>query len=181
MRLIALAIVGIIVGQAALACSPGEVMRDQVWRGQQCQVSYGWTHRPSVSSQRVEDLGNGVIKQVISTGACDQGEMIVAYYDCKTGQGTWLGGTKDSVPELQPKPSRPGEYAAPYIGEGIAGGFVRTQEGRFAPDYDITAIHDRAKTLGWVTDKGQLSQSRIVVDGGAFDLNCGCDLYYRSL
>lgn len=180
MRLAALIAFGIGSGQAAMACTPGEVTRDEVSRGQQCQVNYAWTDKPSVGSSGVEDLGSGVIKQVISTGACNQGEMIVVYYDCKTGQGAWLGGTKDTAPELQPRPSGSEEWAAPYIGEGISGGFIRTQEGRFAPEYDVKAIYALAERLEWVTDKGRLSQSRISVDGGAFDLKCGCDLYYSS-
>lgn len=180
MRLMAATTAVIISGQAALACTPSEVTHDAVSRGQQCAVNYAWRNKPSVGSWPVEDLGNGVVKQIIGTGVCDQGEAIVVYYDCRAGKGAWLGGTKDTVPELQPQPSKAGEVVAPYIGEGVAGGFIRTQESRFAPEYDVGAIHALAEKLDWVSEKGRLSQSRISVDGGTFDMRCGCDLFYRN-
>ncbi len=167
---------------AAQACVPLEVTGKSVTSGDACTKTYA---DPAlafgiVSASPVSDLGNGVLRQYVSTGACNQGEQIVVYYDCKSARGVWLGSSRQDVAALQPKTSD-GSFAPVMVDEGVAGGFVRMQEPRFAPDFNTDAILAAAKRLDWVDQSGGFGQSRIAVDGKTFDMSCGCRLHYPQM
>lgn len=168
-----------LTASAAVGCMMIEPERATVTNGEQCAKSYADpAKRPTfVSAGPAEDLGSGVVRQMIGTEGCGMGERIVTYVDCASGQAVWLGGRDQPV--LQPK-ARAGEPVAIVLEGSVAHDFAATEEPKFAPGYDIHAMLDRAASLSWVAQSGALSQPRITVEGRAFDLNCGCALFYPS-
>ena len=176
---VAIGIAAALVAAGAIACTPAEITRTEVYAGEQCVKSYADPDRnpQTVGAGPAHDLGGGVVRQVISTGVCGMGESIVVYFDCAAGSGAWLGGKNQPVPELQPK-STDGRFVPPVVEGSVAEDFIRTQEARFAPRHDPQAILAAARGLRWVAQSGALSQNRIAVEGRNFDMACGCKLFY---
>lgn len=159
--------------QAALACTPAEVKTSSIYRGEACALGYS---SPSlgVGAGQATRLNAHTVQQFITVGSCS-GEQIVAYYDCDRKRGYWLGGTYGLMGGFAPPPANPSDEVF-YLWDGPADYFVREIMPRLGPDLDIDRIATKAATLPWITQQGALSQSRITVEGKAFDLSCGCRL-----
>ena len=162
------------------ACTPQEITRTEVRRGDACVVGYFDTKAPQyVGSGTVVDLGGGIIRQTFSNGVCGMGERVVAYFDCATRTGAWLGGPASG----NGSPPVPVIDGAPVIGPdgySIADAFVDREEKRLPNGPRPADVLARIRAMQAVSQSGAIESPRMTVDGKRFDLNCGCKLFYPN-
>lgn len=172
--------VAALAASAASACSPIEPTKAEVYHGERCEVSYSQPRAPQfVRAWPARDMGNGIVRQSIQNGVCGQGERIVAYFDCATQTGAWLGGPVNG----SDVPAPPMIDGAPVIdpeGYGIDNAFIDREEPRLQDGLRPEAVLARAQRLPWVAQSGRIESPRLVMDGKRFDMNCGCKLFYPN-
>ena len=169
-----------LASSGALACSPIEPTRAEVFHGDDCRVSYSQPRAPQfVNSGPAKDMGHGIVRQSIQNGVCDMGERIVTYFDCASRTGAWLGGSINGG-DTPPMPTVDGIPVVDIGGFGISDAFIYHEEPRFQGNPRPDKVLARAQSLPWVAQSGAIESPRMVVDGKRFDLNCGCKLFYPN-
>lgn len=159
---------------AAQACSPIEVTTTSITRGDACEVGYS-SPDLVIGSGPATRLSERIVRQFVTKGAC-AGEQIVFYYDCAQGHGVWLGGDYSAMGAFSPEPQRLTPDTPIVMSAGPANYVADTVEPQFAPAYSIDAIWQKAQTLNWIPQKGQIASPAVTVEGKGFNLACGCRL-----
>lgn len=165
-------------GHSALACTPIEGESTGRIQGDACSFN-----EPGFSAGPVERLKGNLIRQFARTGGGCDGEQIVIYFDCESQQGHWLGGSYSvmgggfDAPEAKPpRPNADGTLPPIVLWSGPAEYFANVVEGKLGPAISLKTIRARSASQSWITQQGDLSQSRIDIDGHRLDLSCGCKL-----
>ena len=172
--------VAVLAASGAFACSAIQPTRAEVYRGEQCDVSYSQPQAPQfVRAWPAKNMGNGIIRQSIQNGICGSGERIVTYFDCASKTGAWLGGPINSA-DGPPVPIIDGAPVFDPDGYGIDNAFIDGEEPKLKGGPRPDAVLARAKQLPWVAQSGVIESPRMVMDGKRFDLNCGCKLFYPN-